>query len=299
MKDHISVCVPTFRRNEMLKRLLRSLALQENGGLFKYSVVVVDNDAAGTARETVMQLMAESGLDITYFIEPEQNISLARNKALGNAKGNYIAFIDDDEIPNNNWLMILYKACLELEADGIQGPVIPLFENKAPLWVIKGGFYKRPDYPTGMVIKWRQGRTGNLLLKRKLIEQKGIIFDPAFGSGGEDQDFFRRMIGKGYVFKYCREAVAYEYIPSIRWKRTFLLKRALLRGKVTVSNPTFNILSILKSMLAVPIYTVSLPILFFMGHHLFMKYLVKDFDHIGKILTFLKIDVIKKRYILR
>ena len=56
---------------------------------------------------------------------------------------------------------------------------------------------------SGQILEWRQGRTGNLLLKRKMIDENGDVFAPEFGSGGEDQDFFRRMIAKGYVFKYC------------------------------------------------------------------------------------------------
>ena len=52
----------------MLERLLRKVALQETGGLFDLSVVVVDNDAEGPARETVMRLNAELGLDISYAV---------------------------------------------------------------------------------------------------------------------------------------------------------------------------------------------------------------------------------------
>jgi succinoglycan biosynthesis protein ExoM len=82
VKKHISVCIPTFRRNQMLERLLRNLALQETGGLFDFSVVVVDNDAPGPARETVMRLREELGLDMTYGIEPVQAIPAARNHAV-------------------------------------------------------------------------------------------------------------------------------------------------------------------------------------------------------------------------
>src|SRR5512139_278065 len=106
--DHISVCVCTYRRNELLQRLLRSLALQRTGGLFGYSVVVVDNDAGGHARETVARIEAEQLLDITYSIEPERTIPAARNHALRLARGNYIGIIDDDEFPPPHWLLRMY-----------------------------------------------------------------------------------------------------------------------------------------------------------------------------------------------
>ena len=97
--DHISVCVCTYRRNEQLQRLLCNLAIQRTEGLFDYSIVVVDNDADGHARETVAQLQSKLILDITYSIEPERTIPAARNHALGLARGNYIGIIDDDELP--------------------------------------------------------------------------------------------------------------------------------------------------------------------------------------------------------
>jgi glycosyltransferase involved in cell wall biosynthesis len=103
MKDRITVCICTFGRNQMLERLLRSLKLQETTGLFDFSVVVVDNDASGPARDTVMRLKAELGLEIDYGVEPEQIIPAARNHALRLARGNYIGIIDDDEFPSQTW----------------------------------------------------------------------------------------------------------------------------------------------------------------------------------------------------
>ena len=55
MSDHISVCVCTFRRNDMLRRLLYTLSTQETQGLFDYSIVVIDNDARGPAKECVAE----------------------------------------------------------------------------------------------------------------------------------------------------------------------------------------------------------------------------------------------------
>ena len=59
MNDHISICICTYHRNQMLERLLRKVAMQETGCLFDFTVVVVDNDAAGGARETVLRLDSE------------------------------------------------------------------------------------------------------------------------------------------------------------------------------------------------------------------------------------------------
>lgn len=294
---HISVCICTYRRPHMLSHLLEHLENQICDALFSYSIIVVDNDYLRSAENIVSSFKEMSFIRIEYYCEPIQNISLARNKALKYAKGNYIAFIDDDEFPARNWLFSLLKACYELKADGIQGRVIPLFADQAPQWVVKGRFYEKPNYTTGIVLKWRQGVTANLLVRRTMIENNCIMFNPEFGGGGEDQDFFRRAIEKGYVFKYCHEAIAYEYIPPIRWKRTFLLKRALLRGKIAVLHPTFDAFSIFISLAAVLLYTASLPLLFLLEHYIFMQLLIRDCDHIGKILAFCNINIGEDTYI--
>ena len=65
-------------------------------------------------------------------------------------------------------------------------------------------------------------------------------FRPEFLTG-EDQDFFRRMIDRGHVFVWCDEAVAYEVVPPVRWRRTFMLRRALLRGRISLLHPTFGL----------------------------------------------------------
>ena len=107
--DHITVCICTYKRPKLLERLLNELQNQTTDDLFIYSIVVVDNHHNQAAKNTVAASKKKSSIAIEYHHEPEQNIALARNRAVKNAKGNFIAFIDDDEFPVNNWLIHLYK----------------------------------------------------------------------------------------------------------------------------------------------------------------------------------------------
>jgi glycosyltransferase involved in cell wall biosynthesis len=259
--------------------------------------LVVDNDCQRSAESVVSRLARNSKLRIQYYVEEMQNISLARNKAVQNATGDFIAFLDDDEVPDDDWLLHLYNALLHFSADAVLGPVIPYYKTPPPKWVTRGDFYKRPVYRTGFRIDWSQGRTGNLLLKTQMFRETGELFDPRFGSGGEDQDFTRRMIQRGYEFIWCNDAVAYEIVPPHRWKRTFMLKRALLRGKMSMRYPNSRFVMLIKALSAIPIYAMALPILFILGHHLFMQYLIKIMDHSGRILAMINLDVIKDAYI--
>jgi succinoglycan biosynthesis protein ExoM len=293
---HVTVCICTYKRPEFLRRLLEKLSLQETEGLFSFSIVIADNDSKQSARAVVTEFAETSPVEVIYCLERRQNISLARNRALENAKDDFVAFIDDDELPIQNWLLILFKAREAYQVEGVLGPVKPYFEQQPPKWVIKGKFYDRPSYETGLIIDWRRGRTGNVLFKRCILDVGEQAFRPEFQTG-EDQDFFRRMIARGYRFAWCHEAIAYEIVPPMRWKLSFMLRRALLQGKISSLYPDFGFKQIAKSAVAVVFYLVVLPGSLIVGQHLFVLHLVKMFHHLGKILAVLGFDPVRESYV--
>lgn len=292
---HLNVCICTFKRAELLGRLLGSLVNQCTEGLFSYSVVVADNDSMESGRPVVDAFSSRSTLPVRYCVEPEQNIALVRNKALAFADGDFAVFIDDDEFPADDWLVNLLRTCLAYGADGVLGPVKPFFQSEPPLWVRKGGFFDRPTYTTGSKMKWPETRTGNVLFRTKILETFEMPFSPEFDTAGEDVDFFRRMMEKGYTFIWCNEAVAYELIPPSRCTRSYFLKRALLRGSNFPKHPKHRIRNIAKSLVAVPCYTLALPVLSMFGQHVFVMYLSKLLDHASRLLAFIGLPLAKQR----
>ena len=116
---HIAVCICTFNRPVLLKRLLMDLDRQETENKFTYSAVVADNDPAESAKETIAAL--DLGFQAKYCAEPRRGIAFARNKVLENAEGDFVAFIDDDEFPVSDWLLTLFKVCEQYGSDGVLG----------------------------------------------------------------------------------------------------------------------------------------------------------------------------------
>ena len=298
MSNHISVCICTYRRGELLRQLLERLRGQRTDGLFSYSVVVSDNDYLQSAKEIVSQFTITSSTPaVLYCVESEQNIALARNKAIAHAEGNFIAFIDDDEFPTEEWLWNLFTTRSAYDAAGVLGPVRPYFAYQPPDWVVKGKLFDRPTYPTGHAMDWRQSRTGNVLFKKEILDGLEEAFRPQFGTGGEDVDFFGRMTRRGCLFVWCNEAEVFEVVPQARCTRRYLLRRALLRGRISLQRGGSRVFSIGKSLIAISIYGLGLPILFVLGHHHFMKYLIKLCDHAGKILAIIGLNPVKVREI--
>ena len=274
----------------MLRRLLLKLEEQVTESLFEYSIVIVDNDRSESARQTVESLTRQSKVLISYYVEPVQNIALARNKAVENARGDFIAFIDDDEIPVSDWLWNLYTACTRFAADGVLGPVKPQFEENCPAWIVKAKLWERPSHPTGTIMRPIETRTGNLLLKREIFDDDDNRFDAQFGrTGGEDVWFFVKVIGKGRVFVWCDDAPVYEIVPPERWKESYYLKRFVRIGGLTGKEVRTKGLpgsSIARVIAASCVYLLILPLAVFFGKHVFMRFLVKSAYNIAYILGY-------------
>jgi succinoglycan biosynthesis protein ExoM len=293
-QPHVCVCICTYKRPALLQRLLDTLEVQKSTG-FTFSVVVADNDEARSAERLVDDFARRKSLSVVYCSEPRRNIALVRNKALENAHGDFIAFIDDDEFPSEDWLGTLLKCCSTYSVDGALGPVRPHFDEAPPSWLVKGRFCERPEHPSGTNMEWTKCRTGNVLFRRSILPVDTAPFREEFGTGGEDQDFFRRMSESGRRFVWCNEAVVYETVPPGRWTRSYMFKRALLRGRNVLKHPTGRVRLVMVSLVATPIYSIILPATLLVGQHVFVKYAIRLCDHTGRLLAAIGLNPLDDR----
>ena len=226
----ISVCIATYRRSERLEALLQDLGRQT---LLPSEVIVVDNDAAGSARSVVERFQqAQCAFELRYDIQPRKNISLTRNRTVELATREWLAFVDDDERAPDFWLARLAAAVEEYSADGVLGPVDPVVPQSAPSWIRRGRFYDFPRMKTGSVVPPNRLRFGNLLLRAASVKSMDVIFDPAYGlTGGEDGDLLSRMTLRGARIIWCDEALVHEPIEQSRLSLKWLLRRSLRGGQ--------------------------------------------------------------------
>lgn len=293
---HIAVCVCTYRRPRLLRHTLESLGNLNTHRAFTYSVVVADNDREETARSAVEEFAVAAPVPVAYCVEPEQNISLARNRSLQAAQGDFVAWIDDDEFASAGWLFLLLDALRRYGADGVLGPVQPVFQTPPPAWILDGRFFVKPRRTTGLVLTWQQTSTANVLVSRELFRNMAEPFRREFGSGCEDLDFFRRAMAHGHRFVWCDEAIVSEIVPPTRWSRRYLLRRALLRGRNGAGFA--NAFETAKSIVAVPLYLLLLPFLLLVGQHLFVKFVMKLGDHAGRLMGLLGLRVLGEKYLV-
>ncbi len=228
----IAICVATYRRNDGLASALEGIAGQQLPvGLAQgLSVLVVDNNAKGDARTVVETRRAAYPWPLAYVHEPRQGLSRARNAALDNSDGaDFIAFLDDDEVPQPDWLLRLAEIQQLYAADVVAGPVLPSFRQAPPAWLAAGRFLEPERHPDGAPLA--TAYAGNVLFRRALVVRLGLRFDDALGQiGGEDVDFFDRMARAGATLRYCNNAVAHEAVPPERMRLGWLLRRWFRTG---------------------------------------------------------------------
>lgn len=220
------MAIATFRRPDMLRRLLESLAQQSI--CTPFDVVVVDNDPEGSA-EGVAE---KSGLKrVRYLREDTPGIAAARNRCLDATQhAALIAFVDDDESVPPDWLETLITCLEQTGGDIVAGPVIPSLPEGAGGWIAAGGYFDRPRWPSGTVLT--AVATNNTLMKRSVL---GLVsppgFSSAFGSsGGSDTEFFARALSGGATAVWCDEAAVVEHIPPSRLRLTWVIRRGVRVG---------------------------------------------------------------------
>lgn len=282
----------------MLRHVIDGIIAQITGGEFTFEIVIVDNDDKRSAEYIVSAYKKFGQCKIIYDCEPEQGIPLARNRTIQKASGNFIAIIDDDEFPTENWLYKMYSCIKEFKVDGVLGPVLPHFPPGAPMWLKKSGLCDRPRNITGSPITGKDLRTGNVLFQRHVFEKDAKWFDPARGlTGGSDGEFLSRQIRRGRNFIWCDEAIVFETVPEERWSASFYLKRNFRIGTMTgeMIRRSRGMSSALKTCIALVVYSVLLPFSILLGKHIWMRILTKSYYNAGCVLSFFKFVKVQQR----
>jgi len=181
----------------MLARCLESLAAQILADDIAVSLVVVDNDPAGSARLTVAQFCAAAPFPVYYVHEPIRGIARARNAALDKAlelRSDWVAFIDDDETAEPDWLAVL-MAPEYRHLPVLGGQHLYDYPEPLPFWMLR----QRCHQGSATLAKIRAVGAGNMRISASVIDA-GVRFDESRGLLGQEDDRFcldARRLGFG------------------------------------------------------------------------------------------------------
>jgi GT2 family glycosyltransferase len=225
----VAICVGTFQRTELLRKLLHGLSALRFTKVSRpqIEVIIVDNDAAQSARAACDY--ADFPWKLRYLSEPRRGIAKVRNRAVSEVgDADFIAFLDDDETPSPEWLDELLCTQAQSLADVVAGRVMPVYSEEVPGWIRTGKFFDRLIEPTGRSIELCS--TNNVLIRRDILNTIAG-FDEQFDlTGGEDTHFFLRIQRSGFRMVASREAAVYESVSRIRANSRWILRRGFQSG---------------------------------------------------------------------
>jgi glycosyltransferase involved in cell wall biosynthesis len=199
------------------------------------SIIVTDNEPSNTTQDICHRISQQCSHSVQYLQEKRRGISYARNTCLDNlpADCDFVAMIDDDEIPEPDWLNHLLYAQKQTQADIVTGPTLPVFDTGTPAWIIDTGYFAKPHNP----LRYRNlepfppTATCNVLMRANIFTVQKLRFDAALAlSGSEDKLLFQSLKQNGSSFVWASKAIAHESIPSGRAQITYMLSEALRRG---------------------------------------------------------------------
>ncbi|MFD1610320.1 glycosyltransferase family 2 protein [Sphingomonas tabacisoli] len=226
----LTIAIPTFRRAEMLAECLDTVLPQLREGV---EVLVVDNDPDGSARSLCD---SRSDADLRYVHEPSPGVVQARNRAVADSRGRYLAFIDDDELAQPAWVDALLRHA-ERGIAASFGMVLPryLAPVEPGLRDFLDDLYTRdltrpPD--ADISDKWIHVGTGNSLFDKAACFTGSAPFTTDLnGTGGEDVWLVRSLVERGIPIHWNPAAIVEEQIPPDRSTLAYVRSRKYRQGQ--------------------------------------------------------------------
>ena len=174
------------------------------------------------------------------------------------AKGVWVAFIDDDQVAEPNWLQEMLSTAAEFGADAVKCYVRAIYPPETPDWIRAGKAYTYDYGQTGKEVVI--AATCGILFRRNFSGANALFFNVDLGiTGGEDMEYFIRYRDLGGKIVSCRAAVANEIVTPDRVHPSHFKRRLRGFGHVTgrvllaKKPPIERSMSILKSILGVAV----------------------------------------------
>ena len=233
--DLISVIIPTYNRADWLCDALETLSRQNTKG-FEYEVIVVDNRSTDDTQSVVETLALSYPVKLTYVYEPNEGVAPARNHGIREASGDYLAFMDDDELAEPGWLLGLYDAIKSKQAVCAGGAVhLDMTDAEANKLGDRRRRALRERREDGGAVREMGPReypgTDNLIVARHLLDSVGV-FDESMRCGGSDNDLTIRIRKANNRLWFAPNAIVRHRVGPERLTAQFFKRDAMQSGSL-------------------------------------------------------------------
>ena len=232
----ISVLICTRDRAETLERTLEALLCPENLEVKDWDIVVVDNDSQDHTAQVCRAFKERFPDHFNFCYEGKHGKSNALNTGIAVAKGDIIAFTDDDVSCAPDYLQAIRTVFSQYRVDAVQGRILLECEGGHPAWL---------DRFLGLTVGWREDADeftalkgtlcgSNMIVKAEVLRKVGT-FLPDLGPGaiglGEETELSLRMRAAGFRLGFAPQILTWHHLPKKRLTRSFIRRRFFQQGR--------------------------------------------------------------------
>jgi glycosyltransferase involved in cell wall biosynthesis len=234
----LTILICTHNRADLLAGALESLEGQslERG---RFEVIVVDNASTDDTPRVAIACAERKKVHLRYVREAELGLDAARNRGIREARGEIIAFLDDDARARYDWAEAILEGFRLHDAPILGGRVDLVWEVPRPSWFsdVLLRYLIHCDYGPKVVEvtspPWLYGT--NVAFRKSLFQEIGLFrldLDRKGESlmGGGDTEFFVRARAQGRSLLYLPTLVVRHLVPASRLTRTFFRERLFFSG---------------------------------------------------------------------
>ena len=245
----ISIIICTYNRDDKLRTALKSILNQEMPEQIAYEVVVVDNNSNDNTKEVAEEFRQSYPQIFHYVFEKRQGKPYALNTGINKAKGDILAFTDDDAVIDSHWILSIKEAFDELECNCFGGRVVPTWPAEIPKWVVREGEYKNTggvlvDHDKGESIKSyvEKGMYApcgvNMFFRGEIFKKYGGFNEKLINATrplpmSEDTEFCFRLMKNREKILYFPKAIVYHPVYQNRLKKEYFRKWYFKSGRAT------------------------------------------------------------------
>ncbi len=242
MSLDFTVAIPTYNGESRLSKVLERLQIQMGVEQLIWEIIIIDNNSTDSTAKLIQDYQANwpYHIPLRYCFEPEQGLAFARSRAIEEAKGKFVGFLDDDNLPAPNWVISAYKFGQEHPKAGVYASLIHgLFEVEPSEHLKQILFYlainergyepllyepHKKGFPPGAGLVVRRNVWKNHVPKRLfLVGRVGSSM-----LAGEDAEALIYIYRAGWEIWYNPAMVVEHIIPHSRLERKYLI--SVMRG---------------------------------------------------------------------
>ena len=194
----VSIIIPTYNREKFIGRALESVLAQTYKD---YEIIVIDDGSQDQTRDVVRQY----GGNIKYVYQQNGGSSSARNRGIQESTGEYIAFLDSDDIWIPEKLAIQVEILDKNKSIGIVCSRMPIFDKEGKQIGFKPQEHIGKDF-IALITHWGDLPTSTVMTRRECFDKVGL-FDTSLKTI-QDFDMWLRIASRYDIYEYRDKCLA-------------------------------------------------------------------------------------------